>query len=141
MFKNQVVTVVGNAGRDAEMRVTPSGTDVTTVSVAVNCGYFGNDDKWIDRTMWAKGTIWGKAAERAANSIKKGNTIELRGELVFDPETGGPKVFDKRDGDKGAAFEIKVNEWRNFSKTGKGDQAESEGEPETAENDGDSFPL
>ena len=143
MFKNQQLTVVGNAGRDAEMRVMPNtGNSVTTVSVGVNCGYYDKTkESWIDRTMWVRGQIWGAAAEKAADLIRKGHVLELRGELVFDPATGGPKVYQKKGDDAGygAAFEMRVDQWKDFSV--KGAAAPVEGEGEADPDDNQSFPL
>ena len=143
MFKNQGLVVVGNAGRDAEMRIMPDGSgQVATISVGVNCGYYDKNDKWIDRTMWVRGQLWGKGAEKFADTIRKGHTVELRGELTFDPQTGGPKVYAKKGEDAGYAanFEMRINEWKDFSVKGAG-AAATESEDEQGSGDNQSFPL
>jgi hypothetical protein len=140
MFKNQMTILVGNAGRDAEMRVMPNGGSVTTVSLGVNCGYYDKEDKWIDRTMWVRGQVWGKGAEKVADTIRTGHTVELRGEWTFDPATGGPKVFQRKGDDAGygASFEMRVDQWKDFSVRGAAAPVEGEGE---VSDDNQSFPL
>ncbi len=143
MFKNQQNEFVGNAGGDAEMRVMPTGGQVTTFSVGVNCGYYDKDDKWVDRTLWVRCQVWGKGAEKAADTVRKGHTLCVRGELTFDPATGGPKVYQKKgDGaGYGASFELRVDQWKDFSVRGAGAApVEGEGEAAQPQND-DSFPL
>ena len=72
----QSCTIVGNVGRDAEMRYTPSGAGVTEFSVAVNVG-------WGDKktTQWWSVNAWGKQAETCNQYVKKGNTVLVQGRV------------------------------------------------------------
>src|SRR6476469_6853002 len=75
------VMVIGNLGRDPEMRYTPNGRQVTEFSVAVT--HRGRDPQtgdWADQgTDWYRVTIWGDRAERAAEQFRKGNRVFVEG--------------------------------------------------------------
>jgi single-strand DNA-binding protein len=100
------LTLIGNLGRDPEMRFTPSGQPVTSFSVACNRSYQTADGQRRDETTWVRVTVWGKLAEVCAQYLKKGRQIFARGRLVIDPVTGGPKVYSRQDGTSGASFEM-----------------------------------
>jgi len=70
----QKTIVVGNVGRDGEMRFTPSGVPVTEFSVAVNIGY--GDKK---KTQWWSITAWNKLAETCGQYVKKGMRVLVDG--------------------------------------------------------------
>ena len=70
----QKTIIVGNAGRDPEMRFTPSGIPVTEFSVAVNIGY--GDNK---KTQWWSVTAWNKRAETCNEYVKKGMRVLVEG--------------------------------------------------------------
>jgi len=67
--------IIGNLGRDPEMRYTPSGRPVTEFSVAVSHrGKDAQSGEWVDQgTDWYRVTIWGERGERAAEQFRKGN--------------------------------------------------------------------
>ena len=58
----QSVTIVGNVGKEPEMRYTPSGQAVTSFSVATNRTYTTKDEQ-VKETVWFRITTWGKQAE------------------------------------------------------------------------------
>jgi single-strand DNA-binding protein len=73
------VTIVGNAGRDAELRFTPEGKAVASVSVATySSGTKENDNKV---SVWVRVSFWGEVAEQA-NSITKGQKLIVRGRFT-----------------------------------------------------------
>lgn len=82
---------MGNLGRDPEMRYTPSGQPVTNFSVAVNRRW-QKDDEWQEETTWVNCILWGPQAERAAESLRKGNLVYVEGrygdDSWEDKETG-----------------------------------------------------
>ncbi len=72
------VVLLGRAGADAELKHTPSGTAVTTISLATSKKK-GQSEEWV--STWHKVVIWGKRAESLAPRIKKGSVVFVQGEL------------------------------------------------------------
>jgi single-strand DNA-binding protein len=105
----QKVTIIGNLGRDPEMRYTPSGQAVTSFNVATNRTYTGSDGQKVKETTWFRASAWGKQAEVCNNYLHKGSKVFIEGRLVSDPATGGPRIFNRQDGTNGASFEISVS--------------------------------
>ncbi len=66
----QTIIIVGNVGRDPEMRYTPSGQAVTSFSVATNRQYTNNNGETVKETIWFRVSAWGKLA-RSATSISR----------------------------------------------------------------------
>jgi len=109
------IIVVGNVGRDPEMRYTPNGQPVTNFSVAANRQYTGNNGQVVKETIWFRVTTWGKQAEVCNQYLKKGSKVLVEGRLTADPATGGPRVYDKQDGSCGASFEVTASTVRFLS--------------------------
>ena len=105
----QKVTIVGNLGRDPEMRFTPSGQPVTSFPVATNRSYTGSDGQRVKETVWFRVSAWGKQAENCNNFLHKGSKVLIEGRLMADPATGGPRIFNRQDGTAGASFELTPN--------------------------------
>ena len=89
------ITVVGNVGKDAEMRYNPNGQAVTSFSVAANRQYNQNGQT-VKETIWFKVTTWGKQAETCNQYVKKGMTVLVEGRLNADNSTGGPRIWDNK---------------------------------------------
>lgn len=102
----QRTEIIGNLGRDPEMRYLPSGKPVTTMNVATNRQYKGADGNMVKETTWFRVSVFGSAAEACAQYLAKGRMIFAEGALRPDPKTGGPKVYEKQDGTHGASFEM-----------------------------------
>src|SRR5688572_20359560 len=104
---HQVLTIVGNLGRDPELRYLPSGEAVCNLSVATN-------RRWNDRqtgqpqeeVCWFRVSVWGKQGEACNEYLSKGRQVLVEGRLRPDPETGGPRVYFRQDGTTGASFEV-----------------------------------
>ena len=101
------IILVGNVGKDPEMRYTPSGAAVTSFSVATSRNY-KSQGQTIKETIWFRITCWGRQAEYASNYVRKGHKILVEGRLVADP-AGNPRVFTRSDGTAGASFEINAS--------------------------------
>ena len=97
----QQLTIVGNLGRDPEMRYTQSGQAVTKLSVATNRRY-----KDVDETTWFTVSVFGKQAENVNRYLLKGAKVLVSGRLTPDRETGGPRVYKRNDGTFAASFEM-----------------------------------
>ena len=100
------ILIVGNLGGDPEMRYTGDGKAVTNFSVAVNNKWSGKDGQLHEETVWYRVAAWGKTAEACNQYLQKGRQVFVEGRLRADPETGGPRVYQKNDGSSGAAFEV-----------------------------------
>jgi len=105
----QHLTIVGNLGRDPEMRYTPSGTPVTTLSVATNRQYKDNSGQQVKETTWFRVSVFGKTAENCAQYLQKGRMVLIEGILRPDPKTGGPRIYQRQDGTSGTSFEVFAN--------------------------------
>lgn len=117
------IIIVGNVGKDAEMRYTPSGQAVTSFSVATNRQYTSKEGV-VKETVWFRVTTWGKQAEACNQYVKKGMKVLVEGRLTPDKETGNPKVFTKQDGSAGATYEVTAGTVR-FLGGGAGEKTES----------------
>jgi single-strand DNA-binding protein len=74
-----VVTLVGRAGRDPDVKYFESGSVVCNLTLAVN-----RRSRNSDEPDWFSLEIWGKTAEVAANYVRKGSLIGITGALKFD---------------------------------------------------------
>src|SRR5574341_689496 len=111
----QQIIVVGNLGRDPEMRYTPSGTPVTSLSVATNRKYTGSDGQVVKETTWFRVSVFGKSAESSAQYLKKGNACLVEGRMTPDKATGRPRIFTRPDGTQGTNYEVFANTVRFLS--------------------------
>ena len=76
------VILVGNLGRDAELRYTPGGAPVATLNMATTEGW--NDKasgQKQEKTEWHRIVLWGKSAEALSESLTKGKQIYVEGRL------------------------------------------------------------
>lgn len=122
------IIIVGNLGRDPEMRFTPSGQPVTNFSVATNRQYTGSDGQQVKEVIWFRISTWGKSAEVCNQYLKKGSKVLVEGRLVPDKETGGPRIWTKQDGSAGANFEVSATTVRFLSSRGDDDSSGAAGE-------------
>lgn len=75
------VILVGNLGRDAEMRFTSGGTPVATVSMATTERFTDREGQKKEDTQWHRIVIWGKTAESLHEYLTKGKQIYVEGRL------------------------------------------------------------
>ena len=101
------ITVVGNAGRDAELRYTQSGRAVTGFSVADSRSFQVNNE-WKEETIWWDCSVWGKSAEGAAERIKRGDPLTLIG-------TAGRDEFTNQAGQLQVKFTLNVFNWKDHA--------------------------
>jgi single-strand DNA-binding protein len=102
----QKIIIVGNLGRDPEMRYTPDGTPVTSFSIATNRRWTNSDGSQGEETVWFRVTVWRKQAEIAAKYLAKGRQVMVEGRMTPDKTTGGPRVWTGQDGTPRASFEV-----------------------------------
>ena len=109
------IIIVGNVGKDPEMRYTPSGQAVTSFSVATNRQYSASNGEQVKETIWFRVSTWGKQAEVCNQYVKKGSKVLIEGRLTPDKNTGGPRIWTKQDGTSGASFEVTASTVRFLS--------------------------
>lgn len=117
------IIIVGNLGKDPEMRYAPNGNPVTSFNVATSRAYTDSKGAKGKETNWFRVTVWGKLAETCNQYLRKGSKVLVEGRLVPDAETGGPKVYTKQDGTPGANYEVSANTVRFMN-------SKSDAEPE-----------
>jgi single-strand DNA-binding protein len=93
------VILVGNLGRDAELKFTPSGFPISSFSLATTDRRKDKDNNWQDKTEWHRIKLLGKQAESLQDYLKKGKQIYVEGRL----ET---RSWDDKDGQKKYMTEI-----------------------------------
>ena len=90
------VILIGNLGKDPELRSTPSGTPVAKFTLATNDRYKDKEGQWQDRTEWHNITAWARTAEIAGEYLKKGGKVYIEGSLrthSWDDKTTGQKKY------------------------------------------------
>lgn len=103
----QKIIIIGNLGRDPEMRYMADGRAVTGFSVATNRSWNDRSSgERHDETTWFRVSVFGRQAETANEYLKKGRRVLVEGRLRIDDQTGGPQLFTRQDGTVGANFEI-----------------------------------
>jgi len=102
------VILIGNLGRDPELRYTPQGTPVTTFTVATNRVYTNAAGEQMQETVWFRVSAWGRLAETCNQYLRRGMRVYIEGRLVPDPNTGSPRMFTRQDGTVGTSFELRA---------------------------------
>jgi single-strand DNA-binding protein len=112
--------IIGNLGRDPEMRYTPSGQAVTQATVAATRRYQQNGE-WTEQTEWFRLVIWGESGERFAEKMHKGDKVYIEGRT----ET---RNWEGQDGQKRHTTEINVQVWQDLMTRTRDDDDEEEEE-------------
>lgn len=115
------VTLIGNLGKDPEVRYTGSGVAVATFSVATNESWKDADGNAQERTEWHNIVAWRKLAEICGQYLKKGSKLWLEGRLQY-------RTYDDKNGVKRYVTEIVMNEMVMLDSRGGGAQSGS-GDP------------
>src|SRR5712671_1022075 len=94
------VILVGNLGKDPEVKFTPSGVPVAKFSLATNERYKDKAGEWQDRTEWHNIVAWQRLAEIVGEYVKKGSKVYIEGRLQTS------SWEDKQSGEKKYRTEI-----------------------------------
>ncbi len=93
------VILIGNLGKDPEIKHTQQGKPVATFSLATNERYKDKDGQWQDRTEWHNIVLWERLAEVAGEYLKKGGKVYIEGRIRTeswdDKQTGQKKYITK----------------------------------------------
>ena len=90
------VLLIGNLGRDPEVRTTPSGQPVATFSIATSRRWKDRDGNRQEQTEWHNIVVWGKQAEVAGQYLTKGKQVFVEGRLQtrsWDDKNSGEKKY------------------------------------------------
>src|SRR4030081_2305819 len=120
MSFNKVI-LVGNLGRDPELRYTPQGTPVCSFSMATNERRKDKSGEMQDQTTWFRVTLWGRQAETASQYLTKGRPVYIEGRLRVEEWTD-------RDGKARHTLEVHATEMQ-FIGGGRGEDAGGGGAP------------
>jgi single-strand DNA-binding protein len=135
------IIIVGNMGRDPEMRYMPNGDPVTNLNVASSRSYTNNQGQKVEETVWFRVSVFGKMAESCNTYLKKGSKVLVEGRLNAD-KNGGPRVWTRQDGTPGASFEVTAQTVRFLSSRGEGGGGDGGAEPGSFEpSDGGDIPF
>ena len=96
------VMVIGNLGRDSEVRYTASGASVLNFSVASTEKWTGKDGQKQERTEWFNVEYWGKNGEALSEYLVKGKTVYVEGKLQTDEYTD-------KDGQKRKSVKVRAD--------------------------------
>ena len=111
------VTLIGNLGRDAEIR-NGGGTTIANLRLATTDRRKAQDGTWTDHTEWHAVVAFGKTAEVMEKWGKKGKMLYIEGRLQT-------REYNDKDGNKRWSTEVVANEIRMLG--GKGDEAREDG--------------
>ena len=138
------VMLIGNLGRDPEVRSTPSGQAVTTFSVATSRKWKNRDGQQQDETEWYNVEAWGRLAEICGQYLQKGSKVYIEGRGKTDTWD------DKETGQKRYKFKVVAQEMKMLDSRGSGgfDSGQSGGggdfspaPPQAAGPDDDDIPF
>ena len=138
MSFNKII-LVGNLGRDPELRYTPQGTPVCSFTMATNERRKDKTGEMQDQTTWFRVTLWGRQAETASQYLTKGRPVYIEGRLRVEEWTD-------RDGKPRHTLEVHATEMQ-FIGGGRGEEtavtkpATSEPATEQADLSDDDIPF
>ncbi len=125
------IILVGNLGRDPELRYTPSGQAVCNLSVASNRRYTDSNGQQREETIWFRVSVWGRQAETVNQYLRKGRQVLVEGRLIAD-ENGNPRIWNRQDGTPAASFEVSAQTVRFLGGRAEADAAPGEVETSAA---------
>ena len=97
------VILIGNLGKDPELRYAPSGSAVASFSLATSEQWKDQEGNPQERTSWHNIVVWGKLAEIAAEYLKKGRKVYIEGRLQY-------RDYETKDGNKRYVTEVVVSD-------------------------------
>jgi single-strand DNA-binding protein len=117
------VMLIGNLGRDPEIRSTPSGQTVATFSVATNRKWKDRDGNRQEETEWHNIDVWGRQAEIAGQYLRRGSKVFIEGRIKTE------SWDDRETGAKRYKTKIVCENFKMLDSRGAGGSDFSSGEP------------
>lgn len=121
MSVNRVI-LVGNLGKDPEIRYMPNGDAVANFSIATSESWKDKSGERVTRTEWHNIIIYRKLAEIAGQYLKKGSSVYLEGRIQSRKYTG-------KDGIERTAYEIICSEMKMMDAKSSGSEPQPAGKP------------
>lgn len=97
------VQLIGNAGKDPEIKTFEGGRKLATVSIATSESYTNDKGEKVTDTQWHNLVAWGKTAEIIEKYVVKGNQFAVEGKLTH-------RNYDDKNGEKRYVTEVVVSE-------------------------------
>ena len=119
MTMNKMI-VIGNVGRDPEMRYTPNGNPVTEFSVATSYRWNSADGEQREETEWFRVNAWNRLAETCNQYVTKGMKVYVEGRLQSRPWIGN-------DGQPRSGNEIRATDVRFLNRPGQPGEGDGPG--------------
>jgi single-strand DNA-binding protein len=107
------VMLIGNLGRDPEIRYTKSGQAVANFTLATTEGWTNRSGEREERTEWHRIVAWGKLAETCGEYLSKGKQIYVEGRIQT-------REWEDRDGNKRYTTEVNANQILMLGRRGEG---------------------
>ncbi len=107
------VILVGNVGRDPELRYTQGGQPVASFSIATNERFKDKDGNWKDRTEWHRIVAWARLAEVCGEYLRKGSQVYVEGRIQT-------RDWEDKEGNKRQTTEIIINSMQMLGRRGDG---------------------
>lgn len=126
------VILVGNLGKDPEIKYTPSGIPVAKFSLATNERFKDKQGEWQDRTEWHNIVAWQRLAEIVGEYVSKGSKLYIEGKLQTS------SWEDKQSGEKKYRTEIVANDivlLGGGNRNGNGDEGRDRNHSDRREDD------
>ena len=120
------VMLIGNLGKDPEVRYTGAGTAVASFSLATSEKFKNKSGEWEERTEWHNITLWARLAEIAGEYLAKGKTVYIEGRLQT-------RKWQDRDGKDRYTTEIVGEKMQMLSGKGEGGGRPAPARPEGQE--------
>jgi len=102
------ILIIGNLGRDPELRYMDDGRAVCSFSVAATRVNKSKEKE----TTWFRVSVFDKQAESCNQYLTKGRQVYIDGRLTSDAETGGPRVYQRQDGTWAASYDVIASDVR-----------------------------
>lgn len=104
--------LIGNLGRDPELRYTPNGQAVTRFSIATSERFKDRNGEQQERTTWHNIVAWGRQAEVANEYLSKGSPVFIEGRI-------DNRSYDDKDGNKRYISEVIVQRLQFLGRKGE----------------------
>jgi len=108
--------LIGNLGKDPELRYTPSGQAVASFPLATSERFKDKEGNWQERTDWHNVVVWGRQGETVKEYLKKGRSAYVEGRIQT-------RSYEDRDGNKKYVTEIVASRIQFLGGRGEGDRA------------------
>jgi single-strand DNA-binding protein len=102
MASLNVVTLIGNVGKDPEIRYTTSGVAIANFSLATTEKWNGKDGSQQEKTEWHRVEVFGKMADIVRDYVTKGKQLYIEGQIVYEE-------WNDKDGNKRNTTKIKLS--------------------------------